>query len=156
MKAKQQIANEVYSIHTSAGYWVTRLARAMESDFEMRLVDHNVTRASWAVLSAIYHDDKNTPAALASFIGTDGAAITRQLDRIEKQGLVERDRSLSDRRSVNLKVTRKGARLIPKIVGDSDATNNKFLNGLNRSEIKQIVTITQKMLSNADDVPGNL
>lgn len=147
---------EAYSIHSSAGYWVTRLARAMESDFEKQLVDHNMTRASWAVLSAILHDNKTTPAALASFIGIDGAAITRHLDRIEKQGLVVRDRGLSDRRCVNLRVTIKGARLAPKIAAASKATNEKFLNGLNRSEIEQLVAIARKLLSNADVVPGDL
>lgn len=150
------MTKETYSIYSSTGYWVTRLAKAMESDFEMRLVAHDMTRASWAVLSAIFHDNKTTPAALASFIGIDGAAITRHLDRIEKQGLVVRDRSLSDRRSVNLKVTKKGARLAPKIAAHSMATNKKFLGGLNRAEIEQLVAIARKMLSNADVVPGDI
>lgn len=150
------MTKETDSIYSSAGYWVTRLARAMESDFEKRLVAHNVTRASWTVLSAIVHDNKTTPAALASFIGIDGAAVTRQLDRIEKQGFVVRDRCLSDRRSINLRVTKKGARIIPKIVAKSKATNKIFLSGLSSSEIDQIVMIAQKMLANVDDVSDDI
>ena len=67
-----------------------------------------------------------------------------------------RDRSHTDRRSVNLKVTRKGARLAPKIIAASKATNEKFLSGLTRSEIDQIVAIARKMLSNADVLPGDI
>ena len=99
-----------YSISSSTGYWVTLLARSMEYDLEERLKVHGITRATFALLSAIYHDKKTTPAALASFIGIDGAAITRHLDRIEKQGLILRERSVADRRSVNLKLTRKRIR----------------------------------------------
>ena len=141
-----------YSIQSSTGYWVTRLARSMESDFEERLKVHGVTRATFAVLSAIFHDKKTTPASLASFTGIDGAAITRHLDRIEKQGLILRERSVADRRSVNLKLTRKGSGLIPKLVAESEATNKKFLAGFTSTEIKGIQRAIQKLLSNGDVV----
>jgi len=150
------MTEETYSIYSSTGYWVTRLARAIEADFEKRLEIYGMTRATWVVLSTIFHDKKTTPAALASFIGIDGAAITRHLDRIEKQGLIVRDRSLSDRRSIYLKITKKGARLVPQIVADSKATNEKFLAGLEHSEMDQIVEIARKMLENADAVPGDI
>lgn len=152
----QPVTEETYSLQSSMGYWVTRLARAFEADFEMRLADHNMTRASWAVLSAIFHHDKTTPADLAAFIGIDGAAITRHLDRIVKQGLITRRRSAKDRRSINLKVTAKGAALVPKIAAYSMATNEKFLTGLSRSEKEAMQSIMRKMLSNSDVVPADL
>ena len=142
-----------YSVTSSTGYWVTRLARSMESDFEQRLVIHGVTRTTFAVLSAVFHDKKTTPAALASFVGIDGAAITRHLDRIEGQGLILRERSVSDRRSVNLRLTRKGASLVPKLVAESKATNQKFHAGFSATEVKAIQRTIRKMLSNGDVVP---
>jgi len=147
---------EQYSVESSTGYCVTRLARAMESDFETRLEAHGVTRATCAILHAIFHDKKNTPTALASFIGIDGAAITRHLDRIQKQGLVVREHSTTDRRSVNLKLTRKGSRLVPELVAKSKATNAKFLEGLTRPESEGLQQIIRKMLSNCDVEPSNL
>ena len=142
-----------YSLISSTGYWISLLARSMEYDLEERLKLYGLTRATFAVLSAIYHDEKTTPAALASFIGIDGAAITRHLDRIEKQGLVLRERSVADRRSVNLKLTRKGAGLVPKLAAESKATNHKFLAGLTPAETKGVQNAIRKMLSNADVVP---
>lgn len=145
-----------YSIMSSTGYWVTLVAKSMESDFEKRLKVHGVTRAMFAVLSAIYHDNKTTPVALASFIGIDGAAITRHLDQIERQGLILRERSVADRRSVNLKLTRKGSGLVPKLVAESKATNQKFLVGITSAEIKEIQRVIRKMLSNGDVVPFDI
>ena len=55
-----------HSLQSSTGYWVTRLARAFEADLEKRLAVHDVTRASWAVLSAILHHDKTAAAAWIS------------------------------------------------------------------------------------------
>ena len=145
-----------YSIRSSTGYWVTLLAKSMEYDLEERLKVHGVTRATFAVLSAVFHDKKTTPAALASFIGIDGAAITRHLDRIEKQGLILRERSVADRRSVNLKLTRKGSGLVPKLVAESKATNQKFLAGLTSTEIKGFQRAIRKLLSNGDVVPPDI
>ncbi len=67
-----------YSIISSTGYWVTLLARSINYDLEERLKVHGVTRATWALLSAIFHHKKTTPVALVSFIGIDGAAITNR------------------------------------------------------------------------------
>ncbi|TWU27965.1 MarR family winged helix-turn-helix transcriptional regulator [Novipirellula artificiosorum] len=150
------IAKQGRSIHSSTGYWVTRLARAMECDFENRLNAHGVSRAACAILSAITNDGKTTPASLASFIGIDAAAITRHLDRLEEQGLLVRERSAADRRVVNLKLTRKGSRLVPKLVADSKATNMKFLASLTLAEKKGLQEIMQKMLANSDLVPGDI
>ncbi len=145
-----------YSIISSTGYWVALLARSIERDLEERLEVHGVTRTTWAVLSAIFHHKKTTPVALASFIGIDGAAITRHLDRIEGQGLILRERSVVDRRSVNLKLTRKGLGLLPKIVAESKATNQKFQAGFTSTEIERIQRDIRKLLSNSDVVPLDL
>ncbi len=145
-----------HSLQSSTGYWVTRLARAFEADLEKRLAVHEVTRASWAVLSAIQHHDKTTPAVLASFIGIDRAAITRHLDRLEKQGLIHRDRSITDRREVNLKMTQKGISLTSELAAESVATNTKFTAGLTQSENAAVQTSIKKMLSNSDVVLPDL
>ncbi len=139
-----------YSIHSSTGYWVTRLARALEDDFEKRLKPHGITRTGWTVLSAIFHNEKTTPTALAEFIGLDRAAVTRHLDRIEKQGLITRQHCDKDRRSINIEVTAKGEAVIPKVVAASMATNEKFLSGIDESESDAMLATFRKMLSNGN------
>lgn len=145
-----------HSLQSSTGYWVTRLARAFEADLEKRLAVHKVTRASWAVLSAIQHHGKTTPAALASFIEIDRAAITRHLDRLEKQELIQRRQSSTDRRAVNIELTQKGSSLIPELAAESLATNAKFTAGLAQSENDTLQAIIKKMLSNSDVVIADL
>jgi len=150
------VPEKSHSLQSSTGYWVTRLARVFEADLEKRLAVHEVTRASWAVLSAIQHHDKTTPAVLASFIGIDRAAITRHLDRLEKQELVQRHHSSMDRRAVNIKLTQKGSFLISELAAESVATNTKFTTGLDQSEIDAVQSIIKKMLSNSDVVIADL
>jgi DNA-binding MarR family transcriptional regulator len=120
----------------------------MEQDFEKRLQAIGITRGAYAVLSAIHHDKKTTPAVLANFLGMDGAAVTRLLDRIEQDGLIERTPSATDRRSVDIGVTTEGIRIARRGRADSMATNEKFAVGLSASEVKKFRSIIETMLAN--------
>ena len=135
------------SIQDSTGYWITRLARSMEQDFEKRLQATGITRGAYAVLSAIQHDKKSTPAEIANFLGVNGAAVTRNLDRIEKLGLILRSPSATDRRSVDIGLTREGLQAVRKGRADSEATNKKFTDCLTAGELDELQSKIQKMLA---------
>jgi DNA-binding MarR family transcriptional regulator len=122
----------------------------MEQDFEKRLQAIGITRSAYAVLSAIHHDKKTTPAEIASFLGIDGAAVTRHLDRIEKQGLIQRTPSATDRRSIDVSLTREGVRTVRRGRADSEATNKKFTECLSAAEVNQLRSAIQAMLANAN------
>lgn len=139
------------SIQGSTGYWVTRLARSMERDFERRLGPVGITRGAFAVLSAIHQEKKAKPAELAAFLGVDGAAVTRHLDRIEKQGLIERKPSPTDRRSTDLVLTKEGRRAVQRGQTGSRATNDKFTSGLAAADVDHLQSLIQAMLARADD-----
>lgn len=144
------------SIQDSTGYWITRLARSMEQDFEQRLKPLVITRAGFAALSAIHHQKKTRPAELATFLGVDGAAITRHLDRAEKQGLIERKPSTTDRRSTDIRLTADGLRTVRSGHAHSRSTNKKFTAGLSSAEIEQLQSLLKKMLANSDAAVADL
>ena len=144
------------SVQDSTGYWITRLARSMEQDFEKRLQAIGITRSAYAVLSAIHHDNKATPAELAVFLGVDGAAVTRNLDRMEERGLVERTPSVTDRRSVDISLTPEGTDVVQQGRADSMATNDKFTRGLTGAETENLLSSIQTMLANANQAVADI
>lgn len=128
----------------------------MEQDFEKRLQAIGITRSAYAVLSAIHHDKKATPAEIASFLGIDGAAVTRHLDRIEKQGLIQRTPSATDRRSIDISLTREGTRTVRRGRADSEATNKKFTECLTAAEVDQFQSTIQTMLADASQAVADI
>ena len=138
------------SIKASTGYWVTRLARTMERDFEKRLEPLGVTRGAYALLSAIHQENKTRPAELATFLGIDGAAVTRHLDRIEKRGLIKRKPNPRDRRATDIELTAEGRRVVLEGQAGSMATNAKFTAGLTETEVNQFETVIRVMLAETD------
>lgn len=123
----------------------------MEQDFANRLQAMGITRGAYAVLSAIHHDQLQTPRELASFLGVNGAAITRHLDRIEQLGLIRRSPSTADRRYIDISMTREGVKVVRQGRASSEATNNKFTAGLAASDIDELHASIRAMLANADE-----
>lgn len=144
--------SEAPSIHHSVGYWTSLLARTMEAEFNRRLSDYGLTRSSYAVLGSMHFDCKTTPSELAGFLGLDNAAVTRLLDKLEAQDLIERSRPESDRRSVSLLVKPKGKALAAALLPESRAVNAHFTAGLNPEDVEQYVETVKKMLANGE--PG--
>ena len=136
------------SIHQSLGYWTSLAGRTMESEFNERLARFGITRVAWAVLGAIYYDEKSTPSELAKFLSIDRAAITRLLDKLETQNLMTRHRTGEDRRSVSLRLTAKGEALSVDLARESEAVNAQFAAGLTPEDIDQYIVTVRKMLAN--------
>ncbi len=132
------------------------MARTMEADLNKRLSGHGITRVAWAVLGAIYFDEKKTPSELAAFLSIDRAAITRLLDKLEVQELIARNRAGSDRRSVSLLVTPKGKTLSDTIAQESSAVNAQFTTGLSPENIEHYIETIKKMLENGKEAISTL
>jgi DNA-binding MarR family transcriptional regulator len=137
-----------HSIHHSLGYWTSLAARTLEAEFNKRLVRFEITRVAWAVLGAIHSDKKSTPSELAEFLNIDRAAITRLLDKLEKQNLIIRHRTDEDRRTVSLRLTSKGESLSEELTLESEAVNAQFSEGLTPDEIEQYIVTVRKILAN--------
>ena len=72
------------------------------------LKKHQVNYQQWRILKSVYLELAITPAKVSAATFTDSGTISRQLELLEKKGLVQREHSKQDRRVVNLKLTSKG------------------------------------------------
>ena len=74
--------------------------------------------------------------------------ITRLIDRLEKQGLVTRDRTQEDRRMSITKLTEKGLNLIDKIKPIIDKEHKNATKNLTEEECKKLSFLLEKMYRN--------
>ena len=136
------------------GYLVGSLASAIGKGAEEELAPMGVTPCQWVILEAAFDGNANTLTALARIIPVDAAAISRQLDKLQKCGLVRRRRLRSDRRTVRIELTDAGRDLVPKLVPRIQANNARFLVGVSPKEQTEFTEIIQKMLINASPTSG--
>jgi DNA-binding MarR family transcriptional regulator len=69
---------------------------------------------------------------------TRDSDITRLLDRLERRGLISRERPESNRRVVLTRITGEGLRLLAKLDGPVEESNRKIAGHLGRQRLKTL------------------
>ena len=91
------------SIFSPSHYICFKLSRAMrkvQRYYEVNLVPLEITAVQFYVISSLWETDGIKFKELAQRLSMDGATLTGILDRLERQGFVNRKDDPEDRRSV--------------------------------------------------------
>lgn len=95
---------------TSNGYKVLRLLKQVSSSLRQNMADRfkemNMTAPQGMLVGILAHHGKMKVSDLGEKLGLSNSTVSGIIDRLEKQGLVERIRSDEDRRVVYVDVTR--------------------------------------------------
>ena len=94
---------------------VLRAAGTLQAGVAELLKEHGLTPNQYNVLRILRGADRLTCSEIGERMITRDPDITRLLDRLEAQGLIERSRSVSDRRAVLSHISEAGAALIAPI-----------------------------------------
>jgi homoprotocatechuate degradation regulator HpaR len=113
--------------------------------------DFGLTEQQWRVLRVLWEGDDITIRQLADLTLIQAPSLVGIVDRLERDGLVERQRSVTDRRKVNVAVTAAGAaledRVMPRVASayaelkqsvDAD-TWSQVLVGLQQISVESVV-----------------
>jgi len=96
-----------------------KLSRAMSS-FEDRMLSYGslgkLTLSQFGVLEALYHLGPLCQGQISKKLLKSTGNITMVVDNLEKSGLVQRVRSIEDRRMINVELTSSGTELIEQVL----------------------------------------
>lgn len=92
-----------------------RSAESISSRVHSILSDYDLTESQFGILEAIQHIGPLCQKDLAAKILKTTANITLTIDKLEKKGLVRRERNLEDRRYYAVHLTEEGQRLISEV-----------------------------------------
>jgi DNA-binding MarR family transcriptional regulator len=87
--------------------------------------------------------------ALARDLGVDAATMTRATDKLVARGWVERQRSCTDRRLVELHITPQGQHIAQQLKPVLTQTLNAHLAGFSMAEWQQLMGFLHRMQANA-------
>ncbi len=88
------------------------LREFLEEGFLNRVCRHRLTRSQFCFLKLITANTDLQVGELARCLGVSPAASSKNLDRLERLGLVYREASDQDRRAILLKATVEGEELV--------------------------------------------
>ncbi len=87
-----------YDFEQSIGYWVVGTARAVEREMSAELRPLGITYRQCQVLAALAKDGALSQAELAAQLQIEPPTLTGVLDRMERDGWIERTACPADRR----------------------------------------------------------
>ena len=119
--------------------------------FQKKLTEASleITVEQWSILAAI-NSSQITQSEIANRIEKDKTNVTRMADLLEKKGFVERRTILKDRRGYHIYITKKGKRIINKIIPIATEVNRIGMTGFSREEQKFLIETLKKVWQNYD------
>ena len=99
------------------------------------------------------HPQGHPRGEIASRMLTRSPDVTRLVDRLEEQGLVERDRVREDRRLSITRVTEKGLRLLEEMQPYIAEEQRRFANTVSRSDCIELSRICESIYEDEENPP---
>ncbi|MBN9620212.1 MAG: MarR family transcriptional regulator [Actinobacteria bacterium] len=118
---------------------------------------HDVNAASFDVLASLRRSGapyRRAGVQLAREGLLSSAGTTLRLDRLEQQGLIERQRDPHDRRVVYSSLTPAGLALIDALIGEHLAAEEAMLANLTATERRQLSALLRKLESSITAEPS--
>ncbi|MBI2678100.1 MAG: MarR family transcriptional regulator [Candidatus Koribacter versatilis] len=124
------------------------LVSALWEAHDHALAPLGLTAKQGAMMLSLKLGEATMAAELARTYSVDMSAVTRMLDRMEKKGLVRRERDTADRRKVRLRLTAAGEEKLQEAVPVGAAVANRAWGNVTMAERKVLHRIVSKVLRN--------
>jgi DNA-binding MarR family transcriptional regulator len=111
---------------------------------------HELTFGQLRLLFLLQGDGPMPMSHVAERIGVGVSAVTGIVERIERQGLVERCHRADDRRVVECCLTEAGEQFVGEFAGIRMQTTRRLLSSLNAEELAQLDHLLGLVLERAD------
>ena len=107
--------------------------------------EFGVTEQQWRVLRVLWEQTHLTSTQISTLTLLPAPSLVGILDRLEKKGLVKRLRSSTDRREVNITITKLGKELQIQVMPRVKEIQNQIKQKLSATEWKHINEILEKI-----------
>ncbi|MDF3304897.1 MULTISPECIES: MarR family winged helix-turn-helix transcriptional regulator [Rhodococcus] len=110
--------------------------------------EHGINMASFDVMAALRRSGppyRMTSGQLAESALVTTGGVTLRVDRLEKAGLVQRERDAEDRRIVHAQLTDEGLRVIEKVAEAHFANESQILSGMSKDDQAALAELLRKL-----------
>ncbi len=130
-------------LHQTAALWRTALDR--------RLRPLGFSQASWRALIALRRQPEGcNQAVLAERLGIEAPTLVRLLDRMEKQGWLQRQSDPRDRRSKRVVLTAASLELAESMEATVEELRAELLAGLDPAQLEAMIDILETVRERAE------
>lgn len=136
----------------SSGYLVRDAHRAFQRLLERRIAPYGVTRGQWYFLRVLWNADGLSQRELSARVGMMEPTTVIALRTMEKTGLIERVRSVDDRRKVRVLLTAKAKRLRNELLTAARSITEEAEAGIAARDLAGFRRVIGRMTDNLDHI----
>jgi DNA-binding MarR family transcriptional regulator len=138
---------ESFSPTQSVGFLLAKARNLLTAEMDTALKDLSITGPQMGILLMMQRRLASTPCELSKTLSVDTGLMTRMLDKLERRGLLERSRSVDDRRVINLLLSAKGEQIAAEISNIAPEVLNARLTKLTKAEFEELCRLLDKFIA---------
>ncbi|MEM1485050.1 MarR family transcriptional regulator [Oscillospiraceae bacterium PP1C4] len=140
----------MFDLDDCVAYVTCKSAKALAHRLEKRLESYDVTRVQWTAMYYVSKDELITQKKLSEKMSLRESTIVRLIDRMEKDGLLERVNSQQDKRVHNLVLTSKGDALNQKLTAVANQFKNDAIANISQEDLSTFKAVLEQMLADTE------
>jgi MarR family transcriptional regulator for hemolysin len=121
-------------------FLISDLARLLKTYVDQKARSYGMTRAQWQVLSRLERSEGLKQAELAEELDLQPITLTRLVDRLAENGLIERRPDPEDRRAKRLFLTSQARPLMDRLAVLGEEVMGEVLAGLDEGDMKLLLS----------------
>jgi MarR family transcriptional regulator for hemolysin len=111
------------------------------------------TMARWETLFLVaFSGQELTQSDLARLISIEGPTLVRMLDLLERDGLIERRQSITDRRVTTNTATPEGRKVIDQVMGITNRMRSELLQDIDPAELQTTVKVLGEIIARLNEM----
>ena len=150
---KQNAPENPIPAQRALGLLLSQLGTHAALSFGRKIAGFGISPPHLGMLRWIHANEGKNQRELASHLGVVPSRMVVLLDELETKGLVARERSLHDRRSQQLQLTGKGARLLEKVERIATAHDADLGSSLTAPERETLIELCAKLAAHRGLTP---
>lgn len=143
---RPQFSEEAKSARfNSSGWYMKVLGTWMDKKMQERLVPLGLSLNQFTIIITLLEKDGLTQVDIGHKTMLPAYATTRNIDKLESLGYVQRKRHESSRRSYRILLTDSGKNLAPALFQTTKSVNDLFLSHLNENQKAEFLRVLRML-----------
>ena len=139
-----------YDFQNSPSFWIGLTNHLLEQEMNRKLAPTGITMRQVQVLAALSLFGERSQVELADDLRIEPSTVVRVLDRMERDGWIERHPAPTDRRKKLIRTTDKVEPTWKRIVALGEEVRSAATKGLSKTELKSLQALLTRVRENLE------
>ena len=138
----------MYALNESLAFLLNRAGAAVGNAFTAELKACGMTLPMWRVLAALWGNGEQTLSGLSEVTSVEISTLSRQISTLAEKGLVFRQPSEVNWRSINISLTPQGRTMVERLLPAVQRHEGAALHGVAPADVRRLKLLLRTVYAN--------